>query len=149
MVNTNHSTLNTRHATLYTLFTMPLRGKREDFKMSKINFMRGRSRNLVIIYIPLLLTLFLSSLAFGALNQGTKAGIPEKVFRIQMPFVANEGQMGDEHVRFYATTFAGTVYVTDKGEMVYVLPYSEPRTGKRHSSSGTTKTWMIKEKLVG
>src|SRR5512136_814620 len=117
--------------------------------MSKIDFMRGGRKNLVIAYIPLLLVLVLSSLAFGALNQGPKAGIPEKVFRIQMPFIANEGQIGDEHVRFYATTFAGTVYVTDKGEMIYLLSSSEPRTGKRHLSSGTTKTWMIKENLVG
>ena len=57
-----------------------------------------------------------------------------------MPFIANEGQIGDEHVRFYATTFAGSVYVTDKGEMVYLLSSSEPRTGKE-----TLEQWDHKD----
>jgi hypothetical protein len=108
-----------------------------------------KGRKSVIILIPLLLVLVGSSLAFGAVNQGPKGGIPEKVFLIQMPFIANEGQIGDEHVRFYATTFAGTVYVTDKGEMVYLLSSSEPRTGKRQVSHTASNTWTIKEKLVG
>jgi len=102
-----------------------------------------------MILIPLLLTLFGSSLAFGALGNEPKGKMPEKVFRIQMPFIANEGQIGDEHVRFYATTFAGSVYVTDKGEMVYLLSSSEPGSGKKRLSGGANKTWMIKEKLLG
>ncbi len=117
--------------------------------MNKINFMPGRRRSLVVIFVPLLLVLFLNSVAFGTLNQGPKAKIPEKVFRIQMPLIANEGQIGDEHVRYYATTFAGTVYVTDKGEMVHVLSSSEPRAEKRHLANSPVKTSMIRERLVG
>jgi hypothetical protein len=103
--------------------------QREDCKMSKMRDFKGRKS--VIILIPLLFVLLGSSLAFGALGEEPKGKIPEKVFRIQMPFIANEGQIGDEHVRFYATTFAGTVYVTDKGEMVYLLSSSsDPKAGK-------------------
>lgn len=117
--------------------------------MSKINFLRGGRRNVVIIYVPLFLILFLSPIAFGAPNQGAKAGIAEKVFRIQMPFIANEGQIGDEHVRFYATTFTGALYVTNRGEVVYVLSSSEPRTGREHLANIPMKTLLIREKLVG
>jgi len=53
-----------------------------------------------------------------------KAEIVKNIYRLQMPFIANEGQIQDENVRFYAKTFAGTVYVTEQGEMVYSLPHS-------------------------
>ena len=115
--------------------------------MSRMKNLIGRKS--VIILIPLLLILLGSSLVFGALNQGPKGKIPEKVFRIQIPFIANEGQIADKHVRFYATTFAGSVYVTDKGEMVYLLSSSESRTGRRQVGNVTTKTSMIIERLVG
>ena len=36
---------------------------------------------------------------------------------IHLPFIENQGQV-DEHVKFYANTFAGTVYVTDEN-LVY------------------------------
>jgi hypothetical protein len=38
----------------------------------------------------------------------------------RVPFVANQGQTEDQ-VAFYAPTFAGTVYVTKRGELVYAL----------------------------
>ncbi len=41
--------------------------------------------------------------------------------KLQMPFIANEGQV-DECVAFYAKTFGGTVFVTKDGEIVYSLP---------------------------
>src|SRR3989304_3532531 len=44
-----------------------------------------------------------------------------KTARLQMPFIANNGQM-DEQVIFYAKTFGGTVFVTKEGEIVYSLP---------------------------
>src|SRR3990167_5109349 len=48
-----------------------------------------------------------------------------KTVRLQMPFIANNGQM-DEQVKFYAKTFGGTVFVTKEGEIVYALPGSRP-----------------------
>ncbi|OGO12497.1 MAG: hypothetical protein A2Y53_01810 [Chloroflexi bacterium RBG_16_47_49] len=39
---------------------------------------------------------------------------------LQLPFIANQGQV-DKNVRFYAKTFGGTFFVTNKGELVYSL----------------------------
>lgn len=47
------------------------------------------------------------------------AGNP--VGNAHIPFVVNRGQV-DEHVAYYAHTFAGTVYATRSGELVYSLP---------------------------
>jgi hypothetical protein len=64
-----------------------------------------------------------------------------------MPFIANEGQIEDNLVRFYARTYAGTVNVTEKGEMVYSLPHSpNPQSTIRNPQS---ETWTLKETLVG
>ena len=45
---------------------------------------------------------------------------------VRIPFLANEGQV-DAHVAYYAPTFAGTVFVTRQGELVYTLRGAEPR----------------------
>ncbi len=47
--------------------------------------------------------------------------IIQKMQTLQVPFIANEGQV-DECVAFYAKTFGGTVFVTKNGEIVYSLP---------------------------
>ncbi len=65
-------------------------------------------------------------------NVEGKAGVDKKavmkaVSGLQMPFIENQGQIKDKSVRFYAGTFAGTVFVTDKGEIVYSLIKTEDR----------------------
>ncbi len=45
----------------------------------------------------------------------------QKTKKLQIPFIANNGQV-DDRVRFYANTFGGTVFVTKDGEIVYALP---------------------------
>jgi hypothetical protein len=132
--------------------------------MGKINYLQGGRRNLVIIFISLLLTLLLSSLAFGAINTSTPEPgkvkdnkvILERAFKIQMPFIANQGQIADEHVRFYAKTFGGTVFVTDKGEVVYSFsmteskpPLSRLNPRDRHPKPEAVKVWTLREKLIG
>ncbi len=47
---------------------------------------------------------------------------------LQLPFIANNGQT-DPQVGFYAQTFAGTVYVTRSGELVYALPGKDKKPG--------------------
>ncbi len=42
--------------------------------------------------------------------------------RLEIPFVENKGQVADEGVRFYARTFSGLHAVTEKGEIMYVMP---------------------------
>ncbi|MFA5343635.1 MAG: FG-GAP-like repeat-containing protein [Kiritimatiellia bacterium] len=47
---------------------------------------------------------------------------PQSAIPLQVPFIQNQGQIADPEVLFYARTFGGTVYVTDAGQLVYVLP---------------------------
>ncbi len=49
-----------------------------------------------------------------------KAAFIKSAQKLQLPFIANNGQV-DEQVRFYAKTFGGTVFVTKDGEIVYFL----------------------------
>jgi hypothetical protein len=67
-----------------------------------------------------------------------------------MPFIDNEGQIQDERVRFYAKTFAGSVYVTNQGEMVYSLPMveAEAEGGENDSKAKAAKVSILKETLV-
>ncbi len=53
--------------------------------------------------------------------QVKKQEIARQIKRIQIPFIANNGQV-DKQVKFYASTFGGTVFVTKEGEIVYALP---------------------------
>ncbi|MBF8275474.1 MAG: hypothetical protein HW390_547 [Candidatus Brocadiaceae bacterium] len=51
----------------------------------------------------------------------TREVFTSKTRTLQMPFIANNGQVA-EQVRFYAKTFGGTVFVTKEGDIVYALP---------------------------
>lgn len=42
--------------------------------------------------------------------------------RVQLPFIANEGQVANSDVNYYSRTFAGTVYVTDDS-IVYAFAH--------------------------
>ena len=55
------------------------------------------------------------------LSPQSKAEVIQKTKKLQMPFIANNGQT-NERVKFYANTFGGTVFVTKDGEIVYSLP---------------------------
>ena len=95
----------------------------------------------VLFLFVLMSACFASSLTAGKVGQAsfpditktsgdacpTTEEIISKTRTLQMPFIANNGQV-DEQVKFYAKTFGGTVFVTKKGEIVYSLP--EGREGK-------------------
>ena len=72
----------------------------------------------------LLIVVLANTLLAEQENKGTpsKAEVVQKTQKLQMPFVANEGQL-DERVAFYARTFGGAVFVTKDGDIVYSLPY--------------------------
>ena len=57
-----------------------------------------------------------------------KAVFAQKTRKLQMPFIANNGQV-DGQVEFYANTFGGTVFVTKDGEIVYALPNNSSELG--------------------
>ncbi len=93
-----------------------------------------------------LLMFFLSAggaLPAVPLAQPMQAGLRQSVLNhagtVRIPFVANQGQIPDPAVRFYARTFGGTVYVLQSGDVVYVLPKHEDNAecGMRIAESGT------------
>lgn len=56
--------------------------------------------------------------------------IKTRIGTLQIPFIKNESQISNNKVKYYANTFAGTIFVTDN-EIVYGL-----------------KGWAVKEKFV-
>ena len=60
--------------------------------------------------------------AFSSQGVTTKQAMIDKIGEIQIPFIENAGQISNKAVRYYAKTFGGTVFVTEKGEIVYSLP---------------------------
>jgi len=68
------------------------------------------------------------------MDKPSKEDVAHKMRTIQIPFVANNGQV-DAQVKYYAKTFGGTVFVTKDGEIVYSLPKSE-NSGDRSQESG-------------
>jgi Beta-propeller repeat len=76
----------------------------------------------------------------NAVQSSIPAATKQKLAKVQIPFIANQGQ-SDEQVKFYARTFAGTVFVTETGELVYSFPKLEDK--KR--VAGVT----LKEELIG
>ena len=103
----------------------------------------------------LFLVMILPSLASADVD---KSAVMKKVSGLQMPFIENQGQVRDASVRFYANTFAGTVYVTDNGEIVYGLVKAEPaakNTKDRdiksalRSKDQISKAMVLRESLEG
>jgi hypothetical protein len=79
--------------------------------------------------------------------------VRESVSRVRIPFIGNAGQL-DPVVAYYAPTFAGTVYVTRKGQLVYSLP-GEPSasgvklSGARSRSPVSQSSWSLTETPLG
>lgn len=90
-------------------------------------------------------------------NDGEE-NIIEEASKILIPFIANNGQIGNESVKFYARTFSGTVYVTKDGELVYSLPKFEGEMDNKDkeifeardksSLPAITKGWALKERFL-
>src|SRR4030065_1908116 len=74
----------------------------------------------------LFITIFISTSAFASADIDRNAFI-KKIPGLQIPFIENQGQIKNKSVRFYASTFAGTVFITDKGEIVYSLIKTDHR----------------------
>ena len=69
-----------------------------------------------------------SGIAPGATPFALSAGAVE-LAAPQIPFAANEGQLSDGAVRFYARTFGGAVLVKEDGAIVYRLLKTEQASG--------------------
>ena len=75
------------------------------------------------IVISLLFGFAFPLLAQEGTGKPSNKAVNQKIGKLQIPFIANEGQ-ADKKVAFYANTFGGTVFVTKDGEIVYALPKS-------------------------
>ncbi|MBI5375843.1 MAG: SBBP repeat-containing protein [Candidatus Schekmanbacteria bacterium] len=93
----------------------------------------GRKSILFIIVFSILLIPFITF----ANTQPDTSKVLAKAAKLQIPFIENKGQVQDKSVRFYANTFAGNVFVTDKGEIVYGLVNGESFTPLRETLIGT------------
>jgi len=78
---------------------------------------------LAVFLVPSLLTS-----QSKVMDKPSKEDVAHKMQSIQIPFVANNGQV-DAQVKFYANTFGGTVFVTKEGEIVYALPNNNSESG--------------------
>jgi hypothetical protein len=78
--------------------------------------------------------------------------VMDKAFRMHIPFIANKGQI-NEAVSFYAKTFGGTLYVTEKGDMIYSLPRGAKAKAiharEKAAANRKTDVWVLKENLLG
>ncbi|MEO7762432.1 MAG: hypothetical protein ABIS68_11050 [Casimicrobiaceae bacterium] len=70
-----------------------------------------------------------ASIACGAAEQPysppTLAEVGQRLAGISVPFIENAGQL-EPRIRFVAPTFAGTLVVTETGELIYALPGATP-----------------------
>ena len=93
---------------------------------------------LAVFLVPSLLTRQSS-----VMDKPSKEDVAHKMQSIQIPFVANNGQV-DKQVKFYAKTFGGAVFVTKDGEIVYALPNNSSESGVRGSENQEARC-MIKD----
>jgi hypothetical protein len=111
-----------------------------------------------IIAISASLILLIAANTFAAVQSGTcnqgkafdKASVVQKAFGLQMPFIANEGQI-DRRVGFYAQTFGGKFYLTEGGELVYTfsIPASKKKIGRHAKDLNSVRILSIREQLIG
>ncbi|MBM4053834.1 MAG: hypothetical protein FJ264_03995 [Planctomycetes bacterium] len=94
--------------------------------------MKRTNRN-IILSVPFLFIMFLGSLLFAE-QRGSQKNLHQEIVKkthlLTIPFIQNKGQT-DERVKFYASTFGATVYITDEGEIVYSLPYIMDNSKKK------------------
>jgi hypothetical protein len=64
---------------------------------------------------------------------------------LRVPFVANAGQ-ADERIAYYAPTFAGTLFVTREGQLVYSLRAGRPKERGQRTPGAR---WSLTETFAG
>ena len=73
-----------------------------------------------------------------------KKALIQKAVKLQLPFLVNKGQIKDSSVQYYARTFAGNVYITNQGEVIYQFQDSPAKSAS--GSPKPPKIWLLKEK---
>lgn len=67
--------------------------------------------------------------------------VSQRMAAARVPFIENQGQIADPDVRFYAQTFAGTLFVTQENQLVYALPL--------HQQDKKAARWVFRESFPG
>ena len=113
------------------------------------------------IMISFLCALTLSLCALADTRAAVGPSLAEKMATARVPFVPNQGQW-DRPAAFAAPTFAGTLFVTTDGKLVYNLPGksigdtgdTSPDAGlsrvrdRRPKASGRTAGWVLTETFI-
>jgi len=68
-----------------------------------------------------------------------------RLAKVRLPFTENQGQL-DREVRFYTATFAGTVFVTDRG-LTYALIGSASQEGESPRGVAVKETFLSQKAL--
>src|SRR3972149_11385456 len=76
----------------------------------------------------------------------SRADVLKKSKELHIPFIANQGQR-DGRVRYYASTFGGTVFVTHTGNIVYSLPGIEDAESSSHKGA-SIRGVALEEEIV-
>jgi len=84
--------------------------------------MMGKSLRRMILVVTAVMFIPTTIFAAKKLNDVKKVEPLGKVFRIQMPFLENIGQINNEAVQFYAKTLGGSLFVDKDGTLTYNLP---------------------------
>jgi len=70
-------------------------------------------------------TFHFESSAYAVTTNQNKSQILTNIKKLQIPFIENVGQVGNKDVKYYAKTFAGTVFITKDGQIIYSIPKLE------------------------
>ena len=101
-----------------------------------------------------MLPALLLAIGCGGAQATVESTIARQAAMAAVPFVANAGQW-DAEAAFAARTFAGTLYVTRDGRMLYSLPGRAIADGVQDATraaahpAGRTPGWALSETLVG
>jgi hypothetical protein len=82
-----------------------------------------------------------------ACPQKDASSIMPAVGGVRVPFVVNDGQLGDNGVLFYARTFGGTVFVSADGDIGYSLASTQSKPGDPTAPS-MRKTHVLRERFL-
>lgn len=83
-----------------------------------------KKRNILVLSLVLLLVMSLmprTNAEQKGVNNLLESEVTCKIQKLQVPFIANKGQMSED-VKYYAHIFGGIVSVTRDGEIIYSLP---------------------------
>jgi len=104
-----------------------------------------------------MVVLFPLAAATASPSPPTLSEVSAKLTTMQVPFVPNGGQW-DKQAAFAAHTFAGTLFVTTEGKLVYSLPGKAKADQPKANGSGnegkhirkqTTPGWVLTETFIG